>query len=59
MKDKADLGVLAATNLAAWIASPEAEPMLKNVLMIVSIGYALHRWLYWARNKKNTKANDE
>jgi hypothetical protein len=53
MRDKADLVILGAANLLSWMA--EMEQALKVVLLIVSIGYALHRWWHWSQIIKPKK----
>lgn len=63
MKNKADLAILAVSNFLLWFAKlprlmASAEPFLKDVLLVISIGYALHRWIRFARGKKNDDAGE-
>jgi hypothetical protein len=53
MRDRADWLILAVTNAMAWMVN--MEQALKVVLLVVSIGYALHRWWHWAHLSKRDR----
>ncbi len=48
MRDKLDLALLGAANVVGWLSN--LEPFLKDILLIVSIGYAVDRWQHWRAN---------
>lgn len=57
MREKLDFVILAVANATAWLSN--MEQVLKLVLLLVSIGFALHRWIYWSRTKKTLKEDVE
>ena len=45
-------------NLSTFaISMSQVDTILKITLLIVSIGYTLHRWYFEIKNKKNNKKN--
>lgn len=50
MKDKTDLVLLGFLNGFAW-AINNMEPILKCLLLLISIGYAARKWWYLEKGK--------
>jgi|TARA_R110002153_G_scaffold43296_4_gene122426 hypothetical protein len=43
-------------NLSTFaISMSQVDTILKIVLLVISIGYTLHRWYFEIKNKKNNK----
>lgn len=49
VKQKIDLMILAAANAGAWMM--HIESALKICLLVITVGYAIDRWIYWRRNR--------
>jgi hypothetical protein len=57
LKDKLDLALIAGSNIVAW--TTEIEAVLKVALLVISIGYAVDRWIHWRKHKDEPKEKDE
>jgi hypothetical protein len=57
IREKADLAILAISNATVWLTDFEA--VLKVLLLLVSIGYAAHRWYDWNKHKDDKRTSDE